>query len=361
MDSRASAVHMEVEPEHRAFPIPRGESFFCPPSFRRSSPVLPSSVEPYPEENFESYLFRVAERNAVPTIAEVMQALHLPLRRTYAPSEHEEICFRLDYRLRDLVPKEPVPSQHKAKFAGQWIRVKHLMPFATRLCPQCLAEDGYGRISWKLLPVPVCDRHGTYLLDSCSCSPGRAIGIRRPCYAECECGTDFRSIVTRSASAEARSLARLVAWRLLDEPAGESEHTLDGLASIPREISISELLDIVVVLGGMDAKTGKLGPRHSSLPSGLQQNIDQFERAAQILANWPDSLLPSIRVLMAPTASGELFWSDPSDRHAVTRRYLEPILFQWIADAQTRVLQDNLRWMLMSLSANLVRGGTCSH
>lgn len=361
MAFRANAMRRDFEPQQRTFPTSKVESFLGTPGFRRGSPIFPSSVEPYPEENFESYLFRVAERNGVPTIPEVMQALRLPSRRTYAPNEHEEICFRLDYRLHNLVPIEPVPSQHKAMFAGQWIRVKHLMTFATRLCPQCLAEDGYGRISWKLVPLPVCDRHGTYLVDSCLCSPNRTIGIRRPCYSECECGMDLRSIVSCRASAEARSLASLVIRRLLKQPVGDAEHTLPGLASIPREISCTELLDIIVVLGCMDPKTGKLGPRYGSPPSELKQNIDQFERAAQILANWPESLLPSVRVLIAPTASKALSWSDASDRHDKTRRYLDSALFKWIADAQSRVLQENIRWMLQSLGAELVRGKTCSH
>lgn len=360
MRSPSDPVPRNADVHKQTASVSATEAFFRTVGLKRVAPLLPTSVEPYPKENFESYLYRLAECNGVPYISEVMHALQIPPRKTFTLGEHTNICLRLDHRLRELVPVEPVANAGKARFAGQWIRSKHLT-FTTRLCPECLIEDGYGRIGWNLLPLPVCDRHGVYLVDRCPCSPNRAISLRRNRYWECECGTDLRSVVPRQASDMSRLLARAVITRLLYPSYDDAMDSLRGLLSIPRTISCTELLDIIVVLGCMDPKTGKLGPRYGSPSSDLQPNIERFERAARILAAWPESLLPSIRVVIAPTAHGSLSWADPSDRHDATRRYLDPTLFNWIKAAQLELLQKNIGWMLQSLRAEMLEGKTCTH
>jgi len=40
-------------------------------------------------------------------------------------------------------------------------------PF-TKFCPECLKENLYYRLSWKLSPVSVCDKHRNFLLDYCT-------------------------------------------------------------------------------------------------------------------------------------------------------------------------------------------------
>ncbi|MFC4352245.1 TniQ family protein [Fodinicurvata halophila] len=60
-----------------------------------------------------------------------------------------------------------------------------------RICPECLSEEGYRRISWELLPMKVCVKHQCKLLSHCPFCDG-ALSWTTPSLTTCKCGFDLR-------------------------------------------------------------------------------------------------------------------------------------------------------------------------
>lgn len=315
------------------------------------SAKLPLSVRPYAWEGLESYLFRTAARNALPSVALVLRALGLPTRRWFSVEQHGILCLGLSSELRELVPMiAPHPYSRYLVIAGQWIRGKH-MTARTRLCPLCVAEDGYGRLEWSLAPLAVCEKHGTYLVDSCSCKPGNPIKIQRPSYARCTCGGDLRAVVAHHASLPAKALAQAVVRALRNEVLGSVTRVLPALASMPRDVRLGDLLDLVIVLGGLDDRSGKFGPRPGRTWTGMKPSIEQFERAAQVLAHWPDSILSTVQVTIGPRAKAPMQERNPCDIHERTKQYLATSLYKWIADAQAMLFFRDAEAYLTGVSS----------
>ena len=57
-----------------------------------------------------------------------------------------------------------------------------------RICPECLKEDRYCRLSWDFSLVTACNRHGAALIDRCvTC--GRVLSWNRSTIGVCSCGS----------------------------------------------------------------------------------------------------------------------------------------------------------------------------
>ncbi|CAM3539237.1 TniQ family protein [Isoptericola cucumis] len=62
--------------------------------------------------------------------------------------------------LRDLDPEHW--STWRRVAARGWIRAT-----GSAACPQCLADDGFWQLQWRLPSTTVCTRHGCYLVEQC--------------------------------------------------------------------------------------------------------------------------------------------------------------------------------------------------
>lgn len=318
------------------FKSERGVSDACVPLKK-----LPVSVNPYPWEGIESYLFRTAEHNAL-SVELVLRAVGLPRRKLLlSAEEHRTLCLGLNSELRELVPMNaPHPYSRYVVIAGNWIRGSH-MTIRTRLCPLCVAEEGYGRLEWSFAPLAVCEKHGTYLVDSCSCNPGNRIRVQRPRYERCLCGADLRTIRARQASLPAKALAQAVVRALRNEVLGSISELLPALASAPQDVYLGDLLDLIVVLGGLDDRSGTLGPKPGRPPTAMKSSIEQFEKAANILAHWPESIHSTVQVSIGPRQRVPMQEGNPCDLHERTKQYLATSLYEWIADAQATLFYRN--------------------
>lgn len=301
---------------------------------------LPVHVTPLPGENLDSLIYRAVERNALQSASEMMRALRLPDGKPFSAEHYDQLSASLggsNAAIASLVPTEI--DENTVALGFHHLRRQHLALSTSRICPLCVAEQGYGKLEWSLAPLPVCEAHGTYLIDSCSCSPGVPLKRSRPRYAQCPCGSDLRHGQVILASPAAHALAREVGRLFRKEPRGPSA----GLAALPSGVQLNDLLDLIVVLGNLDGLSGKLSLRMGLPVKRISPVIGQFEKAARLLSGWPDSLLPFLRKVLG------LKHANASQLTVRLRRivepagkYLTPALYQWFLDEPATIPPQTL-------------------
>jgi hypothetical protein len=93
-----------------------------------------------------------------------------------------------------LEESEPIVSDgftdtSMSRYAGHFIPLQnYLNRIAPRVCPECLAENDFCRVTWDFSSVTACPKHERLLVDQC---PGcmKAISWQRPGVDICQCGT----------------------------------------------------------------------------------------------------------------------------------------------------------------------------
>ena len=145
---------------------------------------LPTLVNLAPGEALDAYLERVADANYLTTarLIEMVRAGHgsttaylmlAPTPATLKRIAHltgaaaaalqNATLAAYDGTSLDLHGLDPA---HQSSF--RTIAARGWIPgHGTQICPQCLADDGIWRITWRLPTTTVCRTHGTYLLATC--------------------------------------------------------------------------------------------------------------------------------------------------------------------------------------------------
>lgn len=91
-------------------------------------------------------------------------------------------------------------------------------PVHRRVCPACLKEDQpYERLTWAFRPLPVCLKHGLFLIDRCSTCERFAEAGRLE-LGVCRCGAKLAMAPSDLASLAARTLANITDAHLRGEP-----------------------------------------------------------------------------------------------------------------------------------------------
>lgn len=107
-------------------------------------------------------------------------------------------------------------------------------PAQQRVCPSCLASDGYARAVWEFVQAPVCTVHGTPLLGHCSSCTAPLKRNRSRLLSCAGCGFDLRLAPAQAPVSErALAVARFVQTpRMLSAGLPQASYPLD-----PQELS----------------------------------------------------------------------------------------------------------------------------
>lgn len=291
----------------------------------------PVQVSPHPYENFESLIFRVAERNALGSASTAFQALGAHCSR---PSRY---CYKHLSRLLGIEPASlaamlPTVVDGDLHILGhQLLRDRHIVRYASRLCPLCVSERGYGALEWSLAPFAVCAEHGVYLVDRCACSPKRSLNMFRRSYFTCRCGADLRNAAVLPASVAACKLAKEVRRRFRQEPDGHLDSVFPILNAWPEGAQFGDFLDLMICLGNLARGPRELSRHLSQAVYRLDRVTAQFENAAHVLSNWRDGFASAFRFANA-TVYASKATSDAKFRlyRARAKRYLPPLVYRWL-------------------------------
>lgn len=251
--------------------------------------------QPLPWENLESLMYRVAERNALGSISGLKRALLLPDGKPLSKKRLQQLSACTGGTFDALAPMVPTDmGKDMVALGHHHLPSRHLALTTSRLCPHCVAEHGYGKLYWNLAPFAVCEEHGVYLIDKCTCTPDARLNSARPGYAVCRCGSKLTRIKTCSATPAAQALSGEIVRLFKREPEA-TNISLQPTIKLPADLDLIRLLDMVVFLGCIhrDPKTMALQLYRARV--SMNTVADQFETAAVALVNWPHGLFTLLR------------------------------------------------------------------
>lgn len=110
---------------------------------------------------------------------------------------------------------------------SRWIAPTTML---AKVCPACLREAGFARISWLTRAVPACHRHGYSLIRECA-SCGKPIRWARPAVRICRCSRFFKA-----AEAAMPAEPEMRAWLNWTEAVlkGDTPTAADAMQELPR-------------------------------------------------------------------------------------------------------------------------------
>jgi hypothetical protein len=165
-----------------------------------------------------------------------------------------------------------------------------------KICPSCLGDRLLLPFAWDLTLWVVCPLHGCRLIWLCT-RCGRNIDWRREHLDRCCADHPFAVFNTDPAPPASVDLVRCLARRL-DVVAPEESPLL---RRITLGLGVRDLCRLIWLLGRLDqpcikSGTAKVTPREAS---------EVFDKAAALLAGWPDSFHDAIAAIVdpPPTAS----------------------------------------------------------
>ncbi|UIF86270.1 TniQ family protein [Cupriavidus sp. UYPR2.512] len=300
-----------------------------------STPSVPPPVQvsPYPYESFESLMFRVAECNALGSARGALRALGAQFPR---PSRY---CYKYLSPLLGIEPATlaaivPTAVDGDLHILGhQLLRDRHIVRHASRFCPMCVSERGYGALEWGLAPYAVCAEHGIYLVDRCACNPRRSLNMFfRHRYFTCVCGADLRNAAVVPASSAACKLAKEIRRRFRQEPDQQLDSVFPILNTWPEDAHFGDFLDLMICLGSLARESRAISSHLRQAVYRLDRVTVQFENAADVLSSWRGGFASAFRIAN-PTVYASRGTSDKKFRllRARAKRYLPPLVYRWLA------------------------------
>jgi len=307
-------------------------------------------AQPKPSEGIQSYLFRSAEENALKSAAELQRALRLPISKPFARKRHDQLRDSLGGELSAVAAMVPtVIHGNLLQYGAHQLPRHHLALTTSRLCPACLAAGQHGKLHWNLAPFAVCEEHGVYLIDSCSCNPLTPLNTSRPGFAVCRCGNDLRHTATHLAGASAHSLSCAVS-RLFNANSDPSRLADDVQQwNVPRETNLVGLLDLIVFLAGLDADLQTMNLAFARPVVRMDPVIQQFRKAADALFDWPNGMFALFRSVGRRPARGkgsQRIYEGLRHTTIAAERQLPLYLNKWFLDAIALYMATPSAWAI---------------
>lgn len=227
---------------------------------------------PLADESLLGYLYRLAELNAYPDLAQFLSTHGFRYgRRLVEEAAHLERILGLQPGLLEPI----LPSARPDRAAFDWRFERH---HSAPVCPGCLAEGLPHRQSWRHALVSACTEHEVQLQDQCprcrtTLHPGR--GGRR----KCACGTDLAILVQSDADQWEMAVARMIEGLVADPGLGLPT-TLAGAAP-------SDIGRFLFFLGGslLDQRTAKSGK--ASTPKTVSETRRFMRDVQSLLCAFP--------------------------------------------------------------------------
>ena len=131
--------------------------------------------EPHPDESFNGFLLRIGKLNCIFKPAEILDCLSIQTTAASGNSGWLEAPSKETFRALECRLERPLES-HRVRFKARdqlpWLRSKHRMISDLRvgfprICPSCVAEQGFIDWRWGLAVTAHCPKHERLLVESC--------------------------------------------------------------------------------------------------------------------------------------------------------------------------------------------------
>lgn len=177
--------------------------------------------EPFPDEGLDGFVIRLCEANLVRSQRRMFEAIDSGKANIKRLSDLMDYPFAVR-RLETLAGLPPsslrsrmaercdIEGERRVELGEHVFPVHALAIDQHMVCPLCLAEQPYQRVSWRFLHAPVCTKHACTLVDRCpECS--KPISGARITVCHCKhCGADLRRFTTESVMPQVVRFAALI-------------------------------------------------------------------------------------------------------------------------------------------------------
>jgi|SRR5579859_128700 len=266
---------------------------------------------PYPDESLFGFIFRFAERRRSPTPFGLSLAHHVGFYRRLSNRPEAAWLTKLS-----TITEVPVEELLRLSFGypdPKWawhngIRIPSAMASISvgrerQVCPECLAEAPYHRITWALSFISVCPVHLARLVTRCpDCR--RALRWTGQGVIHCSCGCDLsRAPVERLPAADTHGTA--VAYGLLGDQrflaAAEAIRELLPLA----DLSDGERLDFIWRAGLSGVGRHRAAWSVEKVGEAVFNAHLSLNRGVVIAQDWPDAFIKSVDEMGDRVGRGE--------------------------------------------------------
>jgi len=257
-------------------------------------------VVPNEHENIIGFLMRVSERNYLiggprSIIEQACGNVTSSIKQQALPNL-AEYC-RISYaEISQLSGIEQIDGGFRGRsIGGEWV-TKHSFTCHRRpkVCPCCLAENGWLRGYWDLTFYNSCALHRIELVDRC---PGCARPLKwdRRFATRCGCGCSLASGHRTASEPTALLVARLIEKQPIDQKlcleAGIPEIEVNRLA----KLSIDGLCKTIWFLGHCLRDSARCVSGHGRIISNPTAANEIALKALGIFSDWPDSFGNELR------------------------------------------------------------------
>ncbi|MHB1359383.1 MAG: hypothetical protein ACYCWC_07340 [Rhodocyclaceae bacterium] len=205
--------------------------------------ALPIRLPSIEQEAGLSFLYRNLNANGLA----LKEAQHWLSVRTWAPMTHSELPLWAWATSADrgwlcdsVVIANRGSGEVKYGFKGHKLGMGSVASYhSARICPKCIKQGRFHRLSWQLACVPGCAIHDQVLIDRCPYCE-RVISWNRPAMDVCTCGRFLT--IEDSVHALPQSLSSWIRWiesRLVNQ---------DGFVN-PRDFGLPDLFGSLSIDG----------------------------------------------------------------------------------------------------------------
>ncbi len=249
--------------------------------------------KPFKNESLHGFILRTSEMNGYGTPSHMLRYSGMTeneIRSARMPLEKLILLYGYDaYELKPLmhIDNETTLNMKTLLLNGHRIPTSHLQIKNSKICPDCIQENGYADNYWQLRYAQVCPKHLKKLVLTCDLC-GKHLSWMRPGLLQCKCNSTH--IITNMQNDVIHDEFLIFLQSVLQSKVHNKSLVLlnnddfkfpfDDLDNTP----LNSLLGIIERIGRISVSLNK---------SGLNQDnkeITALKAAAQFFANWPNGV-----------------------------------------------------------------------
>jgi hypothetical protein len=254
-----------------------------------SAPLLVRHPAPFRTESLFGYILRLSQENGYTTpwslLLLAQMAQHEARTTGMKVAKLAQVCNRPQRELQFISYRWPDDHPRSCRLLGHLLTPWELVITKPKLCPECVAEQGFIEAHFDLALMTGCPVHRRSLLSSC---PGCMRPLRwfRPGLLECHCGASLRNADLPAISRAEADLLDIIRRKTLGLAAGR-----DYTSGLPG--SHLEVLELQALL----SLVGTLARRCMIVDQDPDRRNSQriVSVAASVLADWPNNFFRLLR------------------------------------------------------------------
>ena len=289
------------------------------------------SIEP--DEALNGYLLRLAQRNGLGGIQQLLEPLAIKPRASYSPEQVGRVAHLLGVDRNRLAQANLVDSRTTRPEVNAQFAAASRLP----VCPLCFADEPIVRVQWLNVMTPVCPRHGVRLVDRCGAC-GSPLTWRRLALSYCDCGNSLEDAAAAPAPTFSLAFTRAVY--------GFESNADDGL--LPPKAFVGDGCiqadHLAWFLARYQADPGGTRVLKRPKPASTDEAIELLEFGlAPVFAEWPrglERLLESIDASSPNHSAG--IGKQLGNWYRILHRHFGPHRFGWLHEAVAQYVAAHL-------------------